>query len=442
MIGAFVGGTRRAFERTLSVLVSGLGFLVNVVVDLRTGGRGRRTQWMTALTRLETYLENSGIGNEMSSVLNRRFLTNLTIYDDVQKALGHQRMKECELPDGTSKPSPERAAHFMRYATAVYGPSMIDAVLLETEDDEEEERRVRDAPEDAATTVLAYVGVADAEDAVVMDVSEGASMDCLRHFVAVDRVQKALVFAVRGTFSVSELVTDLVGFTEPFCGGEAHAAMADMAKKTWEAVREPLLAKLTSLPTDYELVITGHSLGAGVACLINILIRHTNAVPAAYQVRCFAYAPPPVFCPLDKAPGAVASTVAFVHDNDVVPFLSVHAVRRFLIMMRALDSFTKHLWTYETVAIDWELRAPPNDAVETVRKAETEPMTDIKGAARAVIPASVLYWLRPNDDDGGGYSCHACDPSKAADLSILMDGPSIIGDHMPPMYEVALRNLR
>ena len=38
-------------------------------------------------------------------------------------------------------------------------------------------------------------------------------MDILRHYVVVDHKKKALVFAIRGTFSISGVISDWVSFS-------------------------------------------------------------------------------------------------------------------------------------------------------------------------------------------------------------------------------------
>lgn len=114
-------------------------------------------------------------------------------------------------------------------------------------------------------------------------------MDVLRHLVVVDHSKKALVFAIRGTFSISGIISDWVSFcgtykvssalsgvvvvdfdaitdmslsyTAPFCGGVGHVAMSEVASKMWDLTKDRVLAKLKTLPSDYEVVITGHSLG-------------------------------------------------------------------------------------------------------------------------------------------------------------------------------------
>jgi hypothetical protein len=50
----------------------------------------------------------------------------------------------------------------------------------------------------------------------------GANANIVGHFVAVDPRNKAVVLAVRGTYSVSGLLADAEGYVLDFCGGLAH----------------------------------------------------------------------------------------------------------------------------------------------------------------------------------------------------------------------------
>ena len=121
--------------------------------------------------------------------------------------------------------------------------------------------------------------------------------------------------------------------------------MSEVATKMWELTKDKILAKLEELPADYELVITGHSLGAGVATLLTILLYHEKCFPKKQRIRCFAFAPPPTFYPLSAAPEAVNATTAYIHGDDTVPFLSVYHLRRFFKSMAALKEATRGMST-------------------------------------------------------------------------------------------------
>ena len=132
----------------------------------------------------------------------------------------------------------------------------------------------------------------------------------LRHFVAVDHENEKVVLAIRGTFSLSEMVVNIAGFSRecirllvlcadcqyqvahsvvfivgPFCNGEAHSEMAKAAEHVWEVAGATVLRMLEENP-GYELIITGHSLGSAVASLLNIfLYQNEREIVGGRRVR-------------------------------------------------------------------------------------------------------------------------------------------------------------
>lgn len=221
-----------------------------------------------------------------------------------------------------------------------------------------------------------------------------------------------------------------------------------MATATWTKLEDAVIAKLKELPPDYELVVTGHSLGAGVACLITVLIYHQRHI-LRRKVRCLAFAPPPVFYPQQAAPDAVSNTIAYIHGTDVVPFLSVFNVRRFFNMVTALDQVTSKMWLYEKILIDWDFRQPTPQMIDALLQAENNVIRDINGSERVGIPAKAVVWLRePKEGEVKKdastpkeniplYTACMCDSLKIADLNILLH-MYMISDHFPSKYELAL----
>lgn len=80
---------------------------------------------------------------------------------------------------------------------------------------------------------------------------------------------------------------------EPFLNGFAHAGILRGANKILELTQCKLAELLRQYPS-YQLVVTGHSLGAGTAIIVsmNILFRNVEHIEPE-RVRCIALAPPP-----------------------------------------------------------------------------------------------------------------------------------------------------
>ena len=99
------------------------------------------------------------------------------------------------------------------------------------------------------------------------------------HYLAVDHKNGALVLAFRGTFSLSEAITDVNCAPMPFRIGDhegfAHMAMAHGAKLAMTVLEEVVLAAYAVYP-DHRIWIVGHSLGAGVASLFAVLLKEKH----------------------------------------------------------------------------------------------------------------------------------------------------------------------
>jgi hypothetical protein len=131
----------------------------------------------------------------------------------------------------------------MLYATATYGLAAMEAAddqkrsIMESEEQEPERKqltkktyaslpkkketdsmseaflnkfyRVRTPLEKATKkNISKHIGLEDEDDIIAMFVKPGGSMLVLRHFLAVDKKKKAVVLAIRGTFSVTGILID------------------------------------------------------------------------------------------------------------------------------------------------------------------------------------------------------------------------------------------
>ncbi len=132
------------------------------------------------------------------------------------------------------------------------------------------------------------------------------------YYIARDVKRKAIVLAIRGSFSPRDLLTDLCASSENFLVedelqigeigyyrnfttprlifGRAHKGMVDAAR-TISAMTGKIVTDELEAHPDYNLVIVGHSLGGGVAAIIAAMWhrRFRN------RVRSIGYGNPCVF---------------------------------------------------------------------------------------------------------------------------------------------------
>ncbi|KAJ6103545.1 mono and diacylglycerol lipase precursor [Penicillium capsulatum] len=144
-------------------------------------------------------------------------------------------------------------------------------------------------------------------------------------YVAVDDTNKAVVLAIRGSYSVRNWIADVeFPYTNPhLCDGcQAELGFWD----SWTNVRDPV-SKVINETLDshsgYDLVVVGHSLGAGVATLAAADLR-TKGHPEA---KLYAYASPRVAnSALAKFITAQKNNHRFTHTDDPVPKLPLLAM--------------------------------------------------------------------------------------------------------------------
>jgi len=164
------------------------------------------------------------------------------------------------------------------------------------------------------------------------------------NYVAIDRERKKLVIACRGTLSVQDSVTDIlfkpIEFTElGFDGCYAHEGMLRAAKTTLEQIKSrPRIREFLEANQDYDTIICGHSLGAGVAILISLLLRTEQYKEWRFS-ECFTYGCPPIVHLTDQATKAL-DPMRYINECnngcDIIPRLSFHSVFKMRIAFEKL----------------------------------------------------------------------------------------------------------
>ncbi|KAF9389430.1 hypothetical protein CPC16_005816 [Podila verticillata] len=150
------------------------------------------------------------------------------------------------------------------------------------------------------------------------------------YYIIRDPKYNALCIIIRGTFSITDAMTDLVCEYYPYKGGLVHKGIMDNARFVLERSGKDIEAaiKRFNLRTIYCL---GHSLGAGSASLLCSLLQDHFAnyiIPATsrtkqqrLEIRAQLFAPPPV-CTPDLAEAWEATQTAFINENDLACRLS------------------------------------------------------------------------------------------------------------------------
>jgi Lipase (class 3) len=221
--------------------------------------------------------------------------------------------------------------------------------------------------------------------------------------------------------------------------------MADMAENIWQASGDEIVSlfKCQEL-RDFGFTIVGHSLGAGTACLLNVKIFQENLLPSR-NLRCFAFAPPPTLSIGTVTPPrvqeAINSTIAYIHDADCVPFLSVGSLQRLVALFKAVDKNTEHIWAYRRFLMFWEWEEIPNAIIQDVKAAEELSGNNNNNTNTVVleIPAGIAVWMRPNFT-GSRFEAFGCDPKDLARINLQVS-QDMLTDHLVEPYEDCLDDL-
>lgn len=319
-------------------------------------------------------------------------------------------------------PLPPLAERAMRFSGAtmgaawlaglVNGPGLADAAAAS--------RRVRDlgAGAGAAERALAAAGI-DGEVSTLLFSSGSDGFFSPAHLVAFDGESGAVVVAFRGTASASDAMVDLLCRAAPLRLGDeagfAHGGMLRAAMAVRGAVEAAVEAALRDFRGAKELLVTGHSLGAGVAALLAALWRSEGRF-GAVPLRCVAFACPQVLSPA-LAAAQEPWTTAVVVGDDAVPRLSLAS---------ALDlrEATALLATDARLA-----RAPDSVALhDEVREAA---MARLDPAVQRLAPAGRILWIA-----GAGAPPVRVTHAFLGDMIVTGD---MVAAHMPHRYLAALR---
>lgn len=175
----------------------------------------------------------------------------------------------------------------------------------------------------------------DESDIVYAQFREGFAVT--PYCILLDHDWKSVVIAIRGTLSWDDMIADLTITPEPLdawgdkCGfdGQAeycHSGMLACADFIYNDLQkhkklDSLLLGDSAKYPSYRLVIVGHSLGAGCAAVLSLILRSTFP-----DLRCLAYSPPGCVFSAKMASECADFVTSFVLDSDMIPCLSLQSM--------------------------------------------------------------------------------------------------------------------
>jgi len=169
----------------------------------------------------------------------------------------------------------------------------------------------------------------------IIYVSYRVDVNIVPFLVAADHSKQSLVVAIRGSMSLSDMVTDMNGQIDKLpiddCPDDwlSHRGITRAAKyvKT-TLVKEKILERAFNCrpdlgSQDYNLILCGHSLGAGVAAILGILLRKQHP-----RLKAYLYSPPGGILSLPAVEYTKQFAIGIILGNDCVPRLGVAQLER------------------------------------------------------------------------------------------------------------------
>ena len=183
---------------------------------------------------------------------------------------------------------------------------------------------------------IAEIGYRDNMESIKRELSETfgyeviyCQMDSLpgqpSHFLAVKKGQSSwsssldMLLCVRGTKTITDVITDLLADAVDYRGGKAHSGILQsglfLAGKHTDTFQEFLKA---SGKKKINLTLVGHSLGAGAASIAGMELHARDD----FDVRVFGFGCPALVSQ-SLSEGAQSYITTIVGDNDCVPRMSL-----------------------------------------------------------------------------------------------------------------------
>lgn len=254
------------------------------------------------------------------------------------------------------------------------------------------------------------------------------------HFLVRDARTRSLIWGIRGSFSVHDVITDLVAVNVPFLGGVAHKGLLLCVENLMETVW-PAVEKQLSEHAGYGLVLVGHSLGAAVAAMLAMSL--TARYPKL-DVACWAFACPPCVS-LDLAKSSRPYVYCVSYGEDVITRLSLDAIvdlrNRLRAIAKAGEAGFYKAWTEGLAA-----SAQAEEKLSQMGFLSEDRMTWISERdclskpGRLFSPSRHLYIYKV------GSNYYAEETTCQAFNSIIVSN-NAFHDHLPTTYNAALVGL-
>jgi hypothetical protein len=334
------------------------------------------------------------------------------------------------------------AVHYVNYAASIYKQSSFNLQL--------------NAP---PSGLLRSMSAADnLAAAVAIPVSDVKFIDSdseafnPAHAICIDRRQQAVVLVVRGTLSVIDCITDIKAEYFPYSvtdprtarvlSGTVHEGIFKGAMNIYTAVKAKLLDALASYP-GFSLIITGHSLGAGTAALIGLLMRG-DADFTSINYRAYCYGCPCVVSP-ELQPLLKDNIMTVSNGSDVITrscFGSVKDLGKVLLFLRKREGHSGVVTASSIIAKTMSKQPIEHKALVDLYLEGKQECTYAKH-----LPPGVVYQIYDKQSHPDSRLL-AASPSQfigefatSSFYEEIVFSKTALSDHMADMYQKSLRGL-
>lgn len=214
-----------------------------------------------------------------------------------------------------------------------------------------------------------------------------------------------------------DILTDLVAADSPFLEGSAHGGIVRAALWIFETKKEMIDKAIKDYPS-YSIQVVGHSLGAGVAVLISLLLQRDGFT----NLHCWAYSPPKTVDPILGAESKSFVT-SFIYHNDFCPRLSYETVNK---LRQEINKETKETGVIGTVEA---LFGSPLSKKKLQSKPSVKILPYFGPQQKVVIPGTI-YHIGANGKPGKRKYC-IFEETNQDRYNYIKLSKVMISDHMP-----------
>jgi len=160
------------------------------------------------------------------------------------------------------------------------------------------------------------------------------------HVITIEHQNRRIVLSLLGTKvfptpAPLDILMDLAAHSSPFLQGVAHAGLGAGAERlTRTAI--PKVSEVLSSHPDYDLLITGYSLGAGLAQLVALNLEEKQLLPSQTKVTVIGYGSPPVFS--SRSLPVLTNVFLVQNSQDGLSGASLRNVKDVLLKTKAVES--------------------------------------------------------------------------------------------------------